>query len=1544
MPGLSSPDQQAGIIPEEDKALEKAPEALHPEAATSNDVLIKPSEKIVKVSLLDPEVEYQKALIEIHQEMPQDHFEVFSKHINPENYSVTPEAERTRTFTGLDKIRHKGLEVLARFKGVKDIEGFNSLVEYFETTFIKTTSLDKSYNAGISYEEKNRIIQEWRTKGFRGYFGSSFEKGKIKFHMLKDSVFNVGVDNIPVIKKLLETGVDAIPLFKALEPQKRFNSYFLESYQLKSSSSEATKFIELLQDPNLEQVLPLIRGMDSLPHENWELRQWNGEKTQIDELSAVAKEVDISIYTPEFFEKAGVLARSLGRRVKVAELPAYYELINNPDKLEFLAVGMEAGVIPSLEQGFSVFDSLNALEQDKLLSPLTILINSGVTIEGSIFETRRSYEASEVPKQRQLNQNLLQFLAKPAVRTVLFDKEKQAFAKVLRKMAGVNVPASLVAELYPARKELVTINNLIFSSLDGKYGSDKYMNDSKLEVLKTLVYPDELKNLQRTQYRREILVSPEFQVFIDELKGKGILIQPQNFFQYENDIFDGSRKEPLLIQLFKARELFDLIDPNIPKRIIESIEDRYLELDWLSTLVPYIDTITLLKKYGVPLDLENFKNADWIKKVNYMSLKNFYVFSRIPEDKKGEWLKAIINLPEGLQDSIAASAYDKNHQNIINSEYIDRVLKLSNILSSSDFFLKELSGRSYWELMEVYEPLGQYKGDVDLLFTDNKPNAQFAKLLIEQKKPRGLFLVLRPDIWNSFEGDSPKALREWGYLDDQLRIKCAEEIDFPDIKPEIMDRYRMANDIKRFAHTESLSDSLVDICLHGDYKSLFTGFGYDRRPSRILIDAVIRTQDYQLLTKLLSEEVLSQYNSNERSVFITWQDLPDDLRRRVIQEYPNFPDIPLAQAEKYRVAGEATVRIKNSSSAEIKRLETEIVQQLWQTENPKYYLDRIIEVFEKNNLPYVGKVYRVFEILHHPAKFQEKIDGKKNILSPILVNADNSRRYAIIYRDLLKVAIDSGNPSLLNFLQTLQSSQQVIDEVEQHGAGVLEGKENSSKREQAIRFLNRMDVLYANSQFGRRKNAQPTIGLEVQERVIELKRNLGIDGNQRLLERVSSMFLRPLGFRTIQEALEQMALVKKVGGSRNIQYAKEALEEAKSIVIHEGDLLKGINTEFLENILLNGSLAKEYLGASADSDHTPFDTDVTRIMVDQEGQDLKTVIANSKSSIYGELLLVFRDRGQFQNSREEQSPHYSSNKYELFFSGVASSNHYGIRTGIASTEIDVMIAKDSLTSNEAEMQRIYFTIAQNGFYIPVVNVEGKIIFTPEMYEEYKVKNEEVRNILDKKDFTPSELIQTLKKSPFMQHLYESSVGVWEGYTLDQHTLMAMGQYEKYFADRWKSPLISQEGFRMMLSLHDLGKPLSVQIAKTTSQQHEYTMKFLPGIIQGVGFKPQEMEVMVAIANQDYLGEYLQGHLTGEDAAESIRDAAQESGIPVSQFFELLKMYFMCDAGAYTEDAGGSASLDRLFVFRKPDTNLKGQASLSEETQKKIDEISRLLQT
>ena len=629
--------------------------------------------------------------------------------------------------------------------------------------------------------------------------------------------------------------------------------------------------------------------------------------------------------------------------------------------------------------------------------------------------------------------------------------------------------------------------------------------------------------------------------------------------------------------------------------------------------------------------------------------------------------------------------------------------------------------------------------------------------------------------------------------------------------------------------------------------------------------------------------------------------------------------------KKYRILSTLLTKLDQTNSKELRKFKGEITTLLTTSDNPEQAMEQIISVFERNNLPEVGKIYRVFEMLHPPGKLKEAF--RKNVnLSPVLHDATDRRRYDIIYRDLLKVHIESVNPSLYKYLQVLKSGQELVDKVDAQGVDSLS---KDVELPQLLRFLNRMDTLLENSLYGRRAQYSSQRPEDLLVRIQELKKSYGVKEGESLTERVARMFAVPLGYKSLNQVLERMNAVKREAGQRNISLAANIMNIK---LVDKEDLLKGFDDNYIDLILQNGVVAKEYLGADAGSDATPFDTDASRVLEEDAIGNLSQIVKLSLATGYGKILFVFKNRGQFQETEQGKENKFDQEKYELFPSVRRGDRHYGIRTGIPSTQIDAMINNGL---NKEELERVYFLIAQNGFYIPVVDQEGKLLFTPEMYEGYRITRDSIKTYLEGEDKSAVALLNVLKKSPYIKSLFNSGVGVWEGYTLEQHTKMVMGQYEKYFTGKWKSPLLSEDDFRILLGLHDLGKPLAVKMTGDTHNQHEYTMRYLPIILDGLGIDVKQADLITALVSGDYLGQYIQGNAGLEETGRMINMKAKEAGVPVDQFLELLKMYYACDASAYTSDAGGQPSLDRLFIFNHEN----GSITFSQEIQEKLNALS-----
>lgn len=207
------------------------------------------------------------------------------------------------------------------------------------------------------------------------------------------------------------------------------------------------------------------------------------------------------------------------------------------------------------------------------------------------------------------------------------------------------------------------------------------------------------------------------------------------------------------------------------------------------------------------------------------------------------------------------------------------------------------------------------------------------------------------------------------------------------------------------------------------------------------------------------------------------------------------------------------------------------------------------------------------------------------------------------------------------------------------------------------------------------------------------------------------MFCGFTGINTLKQAKEYIEQKIKRADSRNRNTSNS------DVTLSEGDFIKGIgDIKYLRNILQNGSVSKEYLGSSAGSDATPLDTDVSMI-IDSEGT-INDKINKTAAKNYGPIWFVLKNDERFMITRNSSNETLKTkkdlSKLEVFYTGVLGSGHYGIRTGFASSDINYIIM-------ENYDPRVGLEIAMNGFYIPIANKDGKIIFTPEDYDKLREK-------------------------------------------------------------------------------------------------------------------------------------------------------------------------------------------------------------------------------
>lgn len=176
--------------------------------------------------------------------------------------------------------------------------------------------------------------------------------------------------------------------------------------------------------------------------------------------------------------------------------------------------------------------------------------------------------------------------------------------------------------------------------------------------------------------------------------------------------------------------------------------------------------------------------------------------------------------------------------------------------------------------------------------------------------------------------------------------------------------------------------------------------------------------------------------------------------------------------------------------------------------------------------------------------------------------------------------------------------------------------------------------------------------------------------------------------------------------------------------------------------------------------------------------------------------------------------------------------------------------------------------------------------------------------------TPQEKIINICKSvPSLEELYNSRV---RHYTIREHTIIVLNQFEKYFASNFSA--IETEVFRLFLLLHDIGKPIAYKKGNRDNQYAE-TIRIIFENTQELGLSDNDFLLFKAILNIDSLGLYMQNKISLDDALDSIKEQSSLSYFDIKSFFYLLSVYYQCDVASYTKDAGGLKYLEYLFEYQ-----------------------------
>lgn len=206
-------------------------------------------------------------------------------------------------------------------------------------------------------------------------------------------------------------------------------------------------------------------------------------------------------------------------------------------------------------------------------------------------------------------------------------------------------------------------------------------------------------------------------------------------------------------------------------------------------------------------------------------------------------------------------------------------------------------------------------------------------------------------------------------------------------------------------------------------------------------------------------------------------------------------------------------------------------------------------------------------------------------------------------------------------------------------------------------------------------------------------------------------------------------------------------------------------------------------------------------------------------------------------------------------------------------------------------------------------------------------------------YVPEKLIDLIGRQ--FPDEYNSDLQLIDGDNLGQHSSKVLNQFEKYFASK-KLPLgMDKNVFRLVLALHDIGKPKALK-EQNKDLHHEYSAQIIGKVLGDIDYNEAEIRLAMSLVSKDPIGSlFKRGSI--KKCASDVIEMAKLANVDPVEFLELLIILFTCDASSYTEDAGSKRNLDHLFVTNDQKGMIDFSPFYSDRIEDLFDEIDNIME-
>ena len=460
-------------------------------------------------------------------------------------------------------------------------------------------------------------------------------------------------------------------------------------------------------------------------------------------------------------------------------------------------------------------------------------------------------------------------------------------------------------------------------------------------------------------------------------------------------------------------------------------------------------------------------------------------------------------------------------------------------------------------------------------------------------------------------------------------------------------------------------------------------------------------------------------------------------------------------------------RLEYSNSSELRSFKDNFAEKLLNLDDPINELEKIEKVFIQNNLPFFAKMFLSFQHIYPDFKKMEISSNRFDFsdtsrIAPQLKDQSLpnigyhltplEKRFRIIYNDLLRITYRSGSLDLMEYLNQLETGNDLF--INYMNNGFKQDNFSKENKQSFDVFMSHLETMYENL------SKKDIHNLSLEEKSKILYKTFEPNTRYDFKDRIVRTFCYSAGITTFNQLKELVISSKKESDERGRKYAEEL--ESHPFEFEEGDFVRGMGDfESLSGSLAIGNVCKEQLITINDTsmtDRTPLDIDIT--LVNNKPSDIYHAVSDTPTGFgFGNVYqIIKKDNPNFVITRDKDGnltdEPYNPLKAELFGThiketGEGYETHWGARTGVAMTDIDYLLYKQDriidgdkpydesgnvnykeLDSNietnsqekkdyELDLDIIKYEIAKNGFYLPVIDFSGKLIYSVEEYENIR---------------------------------------------------------------------------------------------------------------------------------------------------------------------------------------------------------------------------------